>query len=417
MSPNSGARIALGLITRDLLDPKPIHRFLDNAASYGHAIERVIIAYSHDVDTRVIDEIESRIDLDLLCAHDAPSLEHKLMDLGLKSSEIEGLLMVPSWQSCREIPYGAYRNVVLMQALLEGMDYLLFFDTDVEPRVLTGLEAGKASWEQADFVGTHMAALTQEGVSATTSEYSGYYIIPPMEFEGFGDLLFGLGKSMALEYMDNCREHQCLNLGTPYPRRLEPTYKPLGGNLGLSLKTFWRLAPFFSTTFRYKELCVKGRGEDTLLGQALTDAEGTIMDIDLRVFHDTYIDFPEIPDIHRRPIRDRFYMACLGWIGRNPFMTWFLGQRERLETSFEAEIQIQRLGLEIGGGAIAEYLQDARFLDLPAAFECSHDALPASIERFTRLIKGWSALVGSLGHGQPSYTGEDEIVGWLPLAS
>ncbi len=417
MNPYEGAKIALGLITRDLLDPKPVHRFLDNAASYGHSVERVIIAYSHHADDRAIEELESRIALDVLCVHNAPSLEHKLIDLGLKSSEIEGLLAVPSWESCRETPYGAYRNAVLMKALLEGMDYLLFFDTDVEPCVLTELDDGKASWEEVDFVGTHMTALVRDDVSASTSEYSGYYIIPPMEFEGFGDLLFGLGKGMALEYMDNCKEHQCLNLGSPYPRRLEPTYKPLGGNLGLSLKMFWRLAPFFSTIYRYDDLCVKGRGEDTLLGQALTDAEGMIMDIDLRVFHDTYIDFPEVPDIQRRPIRDRFYMACLGWIGRNPFMTWFLEQRGRLDTSFEAEIQIQRLGLQIGGEAIAEYLQDARFRDLPAAFECSYDALPASIDRFTRLIKGWSALIGNLGHGQPSYVGEDEIEGWLPLAS
>lgn len=417
MKPIRQAKIALGLITRDLLDPKNVYHFLDNAAAYGHTIDRLIIAYSHLADARVIQEIGSRVTLDVLCAHDAPSLEHKLIDLGLKLDEIEGLMGVPSWKSCQEVPYGTYRNIVLMQALLEGMDYLLFFDTDVEPRVLTGLENGFATWQEVDFVGTHMASLVREGVSATTSEYSGYYIIPPMAFQGFSDLLYGLGKGMALEYMDNCGEHYCLNLGTPYPRRLAPTYKPLGGNLGLSLKTFWRLAPFYSTIYRYEDLCIRGRGEDTLLGQALTDAEGVIMDIDLRVFHDTYVDFPQMPDIHRRPIRDRFYMACLGWIGRNPFMTWFLEQRGRLETSLKTELQIQRLGLEVGGEAMAEYLGDKRFDHLLDAFECAIDTLPASIERFTRLIQGWSALIGHLGRGEPLYTGEDEIEDWLPLAS
>jgi hypothetical protein len=417
MKQEEGAKIALGLITRDLLDTQHVFRFLDNAASFGHTIERVIIAYSHDADPGVIQEIEARTALDVLCAHDAPSLEHKLIDLGLKPDEIEGLIGVPSWQACREVPYGTYRNIVLMQALLEGMDYLLFFDTDVEPRVLTGLENDIPAWQEVDFVGTHMASLTRDEVSATTSEYSGYYIIPPMAFQGFSDLLYGLGKGMALDYMDNCGEHQCLNLGSPAPRRLEPTFKPLGGNLGLSLTTFWRLAPFYSTTYRYQDLGVRGRGEDTLLGQALTDAEGVIMDIDLRVFHDTYVDFPQVPSIHRRPIRDRFYMACLGWIGRNPFLTWFLEQRGRLETSRKAEIQIQRLGLEVGGQAMAEYLGDERFAHLPEAFECSLNKLPASIERFTRLIQGWSALISTLGRGEPLYTGEDEIEDWLPLAS
>jgi hypothetical protein len=416
MKTNHGTKIALGLITRELNDPKPVHRFLDNAAAYGHTIDRVIIAYSHDVDAGVIEEIETRTKLDVLCAHNALSLKHQLIDLGLSSSEIEGLLEVPSWGH-REIPYGTYRNLVLMQALLEGMDYLLFFDTDIEPRVLTGLENGEAAWEKVDFVGTHMTSLRQDDVNATTSEYSGYYIIPPMRFVGFSDLLYGLGKGMALEYMDNCEEHQCLNLGPPYPRWPEPTHKPLGGNLGLSLKTFWQLAPFYSTTYRYDGMCVKGRGEDTLLGQALTDTESMIMDIDLRVFHDTYDSFPDVPDIYRRPIRDRFYMACLGWIGRNPFMTWFLDQRGRLETSFETEIQTQRLGLEVGGEAMAEFVQDARFARLTDAFDCASNALPASIDRFTRLIKGWSALIEKLGRGQPSYAGEDEWEAWLPLAS
>ena len=412
-----GAKIALGLITRDLVDPIHVYRFLDNAASYGHTINRVIIAYSHHADPNIIEEIGSRVALDVLCAHDAPFLERKLNDLGLKPDEIEGLMGVPSWQACQEVPYGTYRNIVLMQALLEGMDYLLFFDTDVEPRVLTGLENGMSAWQKVDFVGTHMASLMREDVSATTSEYSGYYIIPPMAFNGFSDLLYGLGKGMSLEYMDNCEEHQCLNLGTPFPRRLAPTYKPLGGNLGLSLKTFWRLAPFYSPIYHYKDFCVKGRGEDTLLGQALTDAEGVIMDIDMRIFHDTYDGFPETPDIHRRPIRDRFYMACLGWIGRNPFMTWFLEQHGHLETSFEAEIQIQRLGLQVGGEAMAEFVQDERFRHLPDAFDSSYDQLPTSIERYTRLIQGWSALIENLGRGQPLYTGEDEFEDWLPLAS
>jgi hypothetical protein len=412
-----GAKIALGVITRDILDPSPFQRFLDNARSYGHSVDRLIIAYSHRLDERVVEELESRVRLDVLCVHKPSTLEYRLSRLGLEMDQVAGLLSVPSWPIYQEIPYGSYRNAVLLHAILERVDFLLFFDTDVLPRVLTDISGDAPVWEDVDVIGTHMRALTREDVSATTSEYSGYYIIPPVSFEGFSDLLYGLGKGMALEYMDDCQVHHCLNLGPPRPGIPVPTDKPLGGNLGLNLDNFWRLAPFFSTIYQYKDLCVKGRGEDTLLGQALTSSDGMILDVDLRVFHDTYVGFPSVPDIHRETIRNRFYWACLGWIGRNPFMSWYLNRIGRLETSFDNEIGLQKMSLEVGGEAASEYLKDERFRDLPAALEASYAALPAAIDRFERLVDGWTTLIRSLIRGKPSLEIGDDEDQWLPLAS
>lgn len=410
-----GSRIALSVITRDLIDPSPIHRFLDNARAHDHEIERVIVSYSHRLEEVTLQDLRNHVRIDALCAHDARSLQDQLSRLGLTPEAVEGLLRVPSWSRCREVPYGTYRNVALLHALLEGIDYLLFFDTDVEPRVLTDLEEGCPVWQETDFVGTHMECLAKPEVVATTSEYSGYYIIPPMRFEGFGDLLLGLGKGMVLEYMEDCHDHRCLNLGPAQPRKPSPTSKPLGGNLGLSLEAFQHLYPFFSTTYLFQDMCVKSRGEDTLLGQSLAEVEGSIMDVDLRVFHDTYIDFPQVPDIHRPPVRDRFYRACLGWIGRNPFMTWYLDRCNRLPGGLEEEIDNQRTGLEMGGQAAAGYLKDERFQELPQAFEASYTALPHAIDCFERLLGGWNALVEILGRGSPP--SENNKDSYLPLAS
>lgn len=409
--------IALGLIQRDFIDPEPVLRFLDNARAHGHPIDRVIIAYSHKKDKFAVEEVEKRSLIDLLRVSDSRSLQGQMEQVGVPSASIRGLLDLPDGGVEGEIPYGAYRNTVLYKALLEGIDYVLFFDNDVEPRVLTHLDGSDVKWQEIDFVGTHMRSLSKEDVSATTSEYSGYYIIPPMSFPGMGELLTGLGKGMELEYMEDCHDHQCLNLGPVSPGIPKPTDKPLGGNLGLSLQQPWRLAPFYSTIYSYSGMTIKGRGEDTLLGQSISASRGRIIDVDLRIFHDTFEDFPDVPDVHQESIRNRFYWACLGWIGRNPFLSWYLDQMGYLKTDWRSETTLQRIGLEAGGEKAAEYLGDPRFRDLTSAFEASFAALPDSITRYQRLMEGWRALLLALGRDRPPTEEEDAEVRDLRLAS
>lgn len=410
------SKIALGLITRHFTDPEPIFRFLDNAQTYGHVVDRVIVAYSHTMEERAVALVKKRIPMDLIHASDPGSLRVQMGQAGLTPEAIHDLLDLPDDGEGGEVPYGNYRNAVLFKALLNGMDYLIFFDTDIEPRVLTQLENDYIEWQEIDFVGTHMRSLSKDDVSATTSDYSGYYIIPPMSFPGLGEFLTGLGKGMAMEYMEDCREHHCLNLGPKSPGLPRPTDKPLGGNLGLDLTKPWRLAPFYSTLYSYSGSTIRSRGEDTLLGQAITASHGQIMDIDLKVFHDTYAFFPEVPDIRKKKIRDRFYYACLGWIGRNPFLSWYLDQVGHLKTSWRSENTLQRIGLEVGGEKAAEYLQDPRFADLATAFEASFKVLPEAIERYQRLMRGWQWLLSAVGRDRPP-SEVDEDIGELRLAS
>jgi hypothetical protein len=396
MKHSTKSKVALGLITRRLNDPAPILRFLNNARQHGHVIDRFIVAYSHGFDESTVARLRREVPVDVVRAHGDAGLKERLFTLGLSRGEIEGLLDVPSWSSHREVPYGAYRNAVLARALMTGMDYLLYFDTDIQPRVLAASVAGEPSWHEVDFVGQHLAHLTRPNVAATSSDYSGYYIIPPMNFDGLEDLLVGVGKDMALEYLANCDEHGCLNLGPQQPGLPALTDKVLGGNLGLSLDAPRRLAPFFSTTYATGQQCILGRGEDTLLGQAVLQSEGLALDIDLRVFHDTFDDFPHLPDVRRQEVRDRFFRACLGWIGRNPFLTWFQAQAGLLDTSFDETIARQRESLVVGGASAAQCLDDPRFAHLLDALADSLAALPDMIARYQRLMGSWSVLIGHL---------------------
>jgi hypothetical protein len=409
--------IALGMITRHFDDHQPILLFLENARRYGHVIDQVIVAYSHNKDESSVAEVENQIPLNLLLVSDLHTLRDQMGQAGVTAEAIKDLLDLPDGGEDGEIPYGAYRNAVLFKALLDGIDHLLFFDTDVEPRVLTDLDGINAKWQEIDFVGSHMRLLAKEHVSATTSEYSGYYIIPPMSFPGLGELLTGLGKGMALEYMEDCHEHRCLNLGPASPGFPKPTNKPLGGNLGLDLRKAWRLAPFYSSLYTFSGKTVKGRGEDTLLGQTISASNGQIMDVDLQIFHHTYEGFPFVPDILRKSIRDRFYWACLGWIGRNPFLSWYLDQLGKLETDLRSETTMQRIGLEIGGEKAAMYLRDPRFKQLITAFEASFEALPDAIDRYQRLMQGWQDLLRALGQERPPRKVEEIYAGDLRLAS
>jgi hypothetical protein len=417
MKHSTTSKVALGLITRRLDDPSPILRFSDNARQHGRPIDRFIVAYSHSVDESTVARLRREVPVDVVRAHGDTGLKERLFALGMSRDEIEGLLAVPSWPSHNEIPYGAYRNAVLIHALLTGMDYLLFFDTDIQPRVLTAYDAQGASWQEVDFVGHHVAHLVRPGVAATSSDYSGYYIIPPISFEGLEDLLEGVGKDMALEYLAKCDEHGCLNLGPQQPGLPTPTDKVLGGNLGLSLDAPRRLAPFFSTTYETGRQCILGRGEDTLLGQAVLQSEGLALDIDLRVFHDTFNDFPHLPDVRRREVRDRFHRACLGWIGRNPFLTWFQVQAGLLDADFDAVIARQRESLEVGGARAAQFLDDPRFARLSDALADSLAVLPDMIARYQRLVESWNVLMSHLVADEVQPASAAEHDGRVPLVA
>ncbi|HEY43370.1 MAG TPA: hypothetical protein G4O11_05240, partial [Anaerolineae bacterium] len=316
-----------------------------------------------------------------------------------------------------EVPYGAYRNAILFEALLKGVDYLLFFDSDVKPSVLTDLKDGQPFWQEVDFVGTHLTYLTRPNVLATTSDYSGYYIIPPIAFDGLRELLIGLGKGHSLGYMAEWDIHGCLKLGSQTPAPPVPTEKLLGGNLGLDLNQPWNLAPFFSTVYEFENHCVMGRGEDTLLGQALARNGGQLLDVDLRIFHDTYIDFPGKPDILKKDVRDRFYWACLGWIGRNPFLTWFRAKMSQKKDHFEEEMKRQAGGLSVGAAKAASFFEDPQFEKLPAAMEASMSVLPESIARYRRLVDGWVKFISILTPDKLPDETDDELIDRPSLAA
>ncbi|MFA7575260.1 MAG: hypothetical protein WCY14_07190, partial [Arcobacteraceae bacterium] len=133
------------------------------------------------------------------------------------------------------------------------------------------------------------------------------------------------------------------------------------------------------------------RGEDTLMGIKFRNSQKKCIDIDTKIFHNTFGNYPKVPDIKKdKSIRDRFFYTCMGWIGRNPFLNWLKGIDVKEVKKWQKEKSL------IGSRAITSYLGDKRFLILPEALEKSYNGLGRVINEYEDTMKAWDDLIEKL---------------------
>lgn len=379
--------LSFGMITKDLLSTEPVLQFIQNARRHGHEIYSLIVGYSGVVSEDVLQELKEMIPVELVNTLQNNEMCSKLHGMGLSEEEVHALIRCEASATGSMIPYGKNRNNVIMQALMSQVDVLVFIDTDVYPYLMVD-DALDVCRVDIDFIGRHLEYLEKQDVVITTSDYSGYYIIPPMMFDGMEDLFIGLQKESAYQYMQESYKHNCLVKDSFENRHPFETDKILGGNMAIKLSIFKKILPFFSSSYEFGGKEYLTRGEDTLMGAEMERIKDMhCIDIDTRIFHNTYGTYPKIPDICKDPvIRERFYRACMGWIGRNPFMNWLNGN------DVHAIASHQRAHLVKGCPLAAEYLNDERFEKLPEALDAALAHLPTMIEEYHQLVKGWKAF-------------------------
>lgn len=271
-------KIAIGMIVRNLISAYPLTEFLDNAEKYDHPIERVIVVYSHEADPEAIQELQRKAKVSLIRLQNYERAHMILKQLGVRFSSIQQLLFCPLIDTHGLIPYGFNRNHVLMEALFTGVDYLIFVDSDVQPSVLHRTPDGEVGFDEVDFFGAHLYGMSL-GATITSSDYSGYNILPPASFEGMTDLLWGLHKEDMAEFWQSSEVRGGLivqEAGTP---ELQPTTKVLGGNMGIRMSALTTLPPFFSPYYFYNKTPLLARGEDTLMGLAASRSQIKCLDI------------------------------------------------------------------------------------------------------------------------------------------
>ena len=396
-------KIALGMITKDLLTIEPLDQFLNNAKKFGHHIDSVVIAYADQIDEDVVAELNELVTVHLVQIKKSLALHNKLVDMGMGETEIECLIGRVSEDFDGRAAYGQSRNHVIIEAMLQNLDVLVFIDTDVYPEVIIKkqdmldkkiyksrkTEIKDVYIQEIDFIGEHLKYLKNDDITVTTSDYTGYYIIPPMKFDGMQELFYGVKKESAYNYIIDSIHHHCLATDHGIKRSGFKTNKVLGGNVAIKLKLFKTMVPFFSSTYSVDGSKYLTRGEDTILAIQLREqTEYVFYDIDMKIFHNTYCHFPTVPDIVNDPrIKDRFFYACMGWIGRNPFLNDIRGVN--IKRVYELEQQY----LVTGSKKISEYLNDDRFLLLPKAHQIAYENLSVMKEEFECFKRSWFEFI------------------------
>lgn len=189
-------RIAIGMIVRDILSAHPLTDFLDNAEEHGHALDRVIIVYSHQADPGAVEELRSRTNLSLIKLQSNERAHLIMKEIGVRHSSIHQLLYCPLIDAHGLIPYGFNRNQALMEAMFTGTDYLIFVDSDVRPEVLRKTPDGAVQSEEIDF---------------------SRYIAPHHRTGSREDW------PQPLLYIRSAWEHRQKNVFLPYPNRSAPS--------------------------------------------------------------------------------------------------------------------------------------------------------------------------------------------------
>ena len=271
-------KIAIGMIVRDILSAHPLTDFLDNAEKYGYALDRMIVVYSHQADPGAVEELRSRTNLSLIKLQSNERARLIMKEIGVRHSSIHQLLYCPLIDAHGLIPYGFNRNQALMEAMFTGTDYLIFVDSDVQPEVLRKTPDGTVRAEEIDFIGAHLHGLSL-GADVTSSDYSGYNILPPASFDGMTDLLWGLHKETMTDFWQNSEAHRGLVIQEAQNVEPQPTTKVLGGNLGIRMSALTTLPPFFSPYYFYNRTPLLARGEDTLMGMAASQSHIRCLDI------------------------------------------------------------------------------------------------------------------------------------------
>jgi hypothetical protein len=383
-------KIALGMIVKSLDTDAEIGRFIDNAEKYGHNLDCVIAAYSRDLDPPSAQALGERIAFNVFDVKNPTYCIERFRELSISDTATHALLECPVDRGKGLVPYGFNRTLVVIEAMLRGVDILFFADNDVIPSVLKGT-ADNLQLEEADFFGAHLGHL-DAGAEVTTGEYSGYNILPPAAFRGMEELLHGVQKHEMADYWQTSMEHKTLYF-QPSDVKPKPCEKILGGNTAIKLSAFSVLPPFFSSSYTVGDELYLCRGEDTILGMGMHRSGTVCMDIGFNPLHDTYQNYPAVPDLRGdKAVQDRFYYACTGWVGRNPFFNFIrLG---RLDSGNELgnlrDVRdFQRAKLEVGLRGLAEYTSNPRYLGILENFDVSWASLPRYVSEYNRVLEAW----------------------------
>lgn len=329
-------KIAVAMMVKDFTTPEPLSAFMANAKAFGHPVDLILLGWQNSCSQEALNTLSAEYPVKAIPLRQAEPLGRQLSALGLSQKHQTPLLPSADVAAGMPMPYGLSRNQLLIAALLEGVELLYYIDDDVFPTRLKD----DGSFEELDFFGGHLRYLEAPDTLATTSDYTGFDIVPQLPVDRWQDFLHGLGKPP--------------QMGLKYTAK-----SPVHTNV---------------------------RETDKLLGLAIAKSQkGRAVDIDMRIFHNAFKDYPKSPDLLSDPrIKDRFFYAAMGWIARNPLLE-VLNERS-------VDWRLRQHNLSQTAPEVAEALNDPRFLMLPDAMVAAHNQLEREKRRLDDFMEAWQAL-------------------------
>ena len=318
-----------------------------------------------------------------------------------------GILTSEQAQRVIDTGYAGKRNAVLLQAIWQNMDSLIFLDDDEYPLAVTNIH-DNAVWSGQDVFNEHIAALRDADV--TNGFHCGYLSpIPCFRFESeeeraaFRELIEAVSndavswesvndlmKARGITYADAdvLLDHTVTTLSGFAADGMPIT----GSNLGLNLTRPERTKPFFNPP--------KARGEDTFFGLMLHDR--TVKRIPVYTFHDGFMKYYDLLNgvlpIHLMPVdedspktRTRFYRACLGWVRYKPLYLYLTDPDGYEEREKEAEQH-----LRMAAPALTQYFQTPSFKRLLPEFRRYARRVQKDAEAFNAIQEDWAQLMKAM---------------------
>jgi hypothetical protein len=315
-----------------------------------------------------------------------------------------GILTEEQAQRVIDTGYAGKRNAVLLQAIWQKMDCLIFLDDDEYPLAVTN-NHDYAVWSGQDVFNEHITALQDADV--TNGFHCGYLSpIPCFRFDSdaeraaFRELIEAVSndavswprvndqmKSRGITYADSnvLLDHTVTTLNGPERDGMPIT----GSNLGLNLTHPERTKPFFNPP--------KARGEDTFFGLMLQERK--VKRIPVYTFHDGFMKYYDLLNgvlpIHLQPvdedsqkIRTRFYRACLGWVRYKPLYLYLTDPNGYEEREKDTEQHLQ-----MAAPALTQYFQTPSFNRLLPEFRRYARRVHEDADAFNAIQEDWEQLM------------------------
>ncbi|MGE5416609.1 MAG: hypothetical protein ACM3UZ_07590 [Acidobacteriota bacterium] len=300
--------------------------------------------------------------------------------------------------------YGKKRNIIMYNAIINKIDYLLFLDDDEYPLVPIKTGDNKLTWRGQDIAGCHLQSIGSADV--TNGYHSGY--ISPIPYIEYNNVISEDDFRVFIEALSNdilnwdsikCKmaddgvtygDERLLESGeVAEVEEIHGTKFISGSNLCINLRANPEsIPPFYNPP--------KARGEDTFFSTCLSELK--VLRVPCYAFHDGFQNYNcllngVLPDRLIRqqalsaPNIQRFLKASIGWARYKPLLTYITHNNDYAYIIKNAKEKMQ---IEIP--RFCEFFHTPEFEMIINEFQHYHDHVEEHFESFERTKQAWKKV-------------------------